>query len=154
MPKAYWIASQIVKGCWKAAGKCANTRRQPIGQKPEYLAAIGKTWQFPFLLSEVPQFCFVFIKHWRQIGKFSELSAATHPNYFLSRHITHSQTQTGATVPLKTLRPITNSRLIFVKSSVSWWDSHCKRAYGLGSQCRPNWMYIWIWETPVGRDFG
>ncbi len=33
-------------------------------------------------------------------------------------------------------------------------DSFCKRAYGLGSQCRPNECLFWVWETPGGRDFG
>ncbi len=26
--------------------------------------------------------------------------------------------------------------------------SWCKRAYGLGSQCRPNECLFWVWETP------
>jgi hypothetical protein len=30
----------------------------------------------------------------------------------------------------------------------------CKRAYGLGSQCRPNERLFRVWETPGGRDFG
>ncbi len=30
----------------------------------------------------------------------------------------------------------------------------CKRAYGLGSQCRPNECLFWVWETPGGRDLG
>jgi hypothetical protein len=37
MPKGYWIASgQFLEGTyWKAAGKCPNFRRQPIGDKTE-----------------------------------------------------------------------------------------------------------------------
>jgi hypothetical protein len=31
---------------------------------------------------------------------------------------------------------------------------NCKRAYGLGSQCRPNECLFWVWETPGGQDFG
>jgi hypothetical protein len=32
--------------------------------------------------------------------------------------------------------------------------TNCKRAYGLGSQCRPNECLFWVWETPGGLDFG
>jgi hypothetical protein len=28
--------------------------------------------------------------------------------------------------------------------------TYCKRAYGLGSQCRPNECLFWVWETPGG----
>ncbi len=33
-------------------------------------------------------------------------------------------------------------------------ETNCKRAYGLGSQCRPNECLFWVWETPGGQDFG
>jgi hypothetical protein len=29
----------------------------------------------------------------------------------------------------------------------------CKRAYGMGSQCRPNECLFRVWETPGGQDF-
>ncbi len=33
-------------------------------------------------------------------------------------------------------------------------DPKCKRAYGLGSSCRPNECLFRVWETLGGRDFG
>jgi hypothetical protein len=38
-------------------------------------------------------------------------------------------------------------------SRLVWYIYNCKRAYGLGSQCRPNECLFWVWETPGGRDF-
>ncbi len=34
------------------------------------------------------------------------------------------------------------------------YESYCSGSCEPGSRCRPNEMYVWIWETLGGRDFG
>ncbi len=37
--------------------------------------------------------------------------------------------------------------------SATLQKGECLRAYGLGSQCRPNLMHIWVRETQGGSGF-
>jgi hypothetical protein len=39
---------EILKGCRKAAGKCPNIRRQPIGDRISQRLLV-KMWQYPFI---------------------------------------------------------------------------------------------------------
>ncbi len=41
--------------------------------------------------------------------------------------------------------------ITLIRFNEKWVDGcRCSRAYGSGSQCRPNKMHIWIWETQGG----
>jgi hypothetical protein len=57
-------------------------------------------WQFPSLFSEGRRFCSYLLKVEGAVNNFVMLSGSF-PIFSLSNHTTFSQTQTGATVPLK-----------------------------------------------------
>jgi hypothetical protein len=98
MPKGYWEASgQFLKGLRKP-----NTSRQPIGEEAELPSSCpqkrGNFRSFPLN-------CYISIYIYKKSKthlKILKNPSGSSPYYFLSHHTTFSQTQTGATVPLKT----------------------------------------------------
>jgi hypothetical protein len=62
---------------------------------------LAKTWQFPFISSELLRFCLHLLK----VEEALENSTI----FALCNHTTCSQTQTGATVPLSTEIPKTRT---------------------------------------------
>jgi hypothetical protein len=61
---------------------------------------LAKTWQFPFISSELLRFCLHLLKL-KKLWKILKMLSGSSPIFALSNHTTCSQTQTGATVSLK-----------------------------------------------------
>ncbi len=93
----------IPKEYRKAAGKCPNACCQPIGEQAELPSGCrqnrGNFHSFP-LNCHISIFIEKKSKaHWKILKSLSGSS----PKYFLSHLTNFSQTQTGATVPLRTV---------------------------------------------------
>ncbi len=95
----------VIEGCWKAAGKCHNNSYQRVGEKGDLPSSYGqKRGNFnPYSLKHCVSL--TLIKSRSSCGKLK--NAQQFFSYFtictLSNHTTFSQTQSGATVPLRTL---------------------------------------------------
>jgi hypothetical protein len=90
----------VLKGYRKSAGKSPNTRCQPIGKKAELPSGYWEKRGNPFLFSEVLRFCSHLLKVEGPVEILKMFSSSS-PIFALSNHTTFSQTQTGATVPLR-----------------------------------------------------
>jgi hypothetical protein len=78
----------ILRGYWKATGKCPNSSRQPVGDKAESPSSYWlKTWQFPSFFSEVPRFCLYLLKVEETVENFKNLQRDF--SYFCSFHPYH-----------------------------------------------------------------
>ncbi len=68
---------EILKGYWKAAGKCPSTCHQQKERMQNCPAAISKNLEILFIISEALHFSlYIFMKIRRRIKKFINLSAA------------------------------------------------------------------------------
>jgi hypothetical protein len=90
----------ILKGYWKAAGKCPNSCFQPIGEEAKFPSGY---WQnrgnfYPFSLKHRISF-----EKMKELWKILKTLSGSSPIFSLSSQTSFSQTQTGATVPLKQL---------------------------------------------------
>jgi hypothetical protein len=85
----------------KAAGKCPNTRHQPIGEEAElpsgYQQKHGNL--LPFSL-KCRVSVYIYYKS-KELSRIFKTPSGSYSIFALSNHITFSQAKTGATVPLK-----------------------------------------------------
>jgi hypothetical protein len=119
---------EILKGCKKAAGKCPNTCNQPIGEEGEFPSGYRQErGNFHLFYLKGPISVFIFLKS-KGAVKFFLNAQQLFSHLVLSNHTTFSQTQTGATVPLRTLRYVGSNAPIgtlveMFRDLMSWPES-------------------------------